>query len=120
VEDVDLLLNVHSLHIIHPAVLAATQIGDFNLHPGPLPHYAGLNVVSWSIYRGETQHGVTIHKMEDVVDTEAIAYQEMFDLNEDDSGLRVSSTCTRVGLKLIDSLLDAAAHGCVPPQTRSS
>jgi hypothetical protein len=38
----------------------------------------------------------------------------MFDLNEDDSGLRVSSTCTRVGLRLIDSLLDAARHGCVP------
>ena len=27
VEDVDLLLNVHSLHIIHPAVLAAPHIG---------------------------------------------------------------------------------------------
>jgi hypothetical protein len=27
---------MHSLHIIHPAVLAAPHIGAFNLHPGPL------------------------------------------------------------------------------------
>ena len=36
-EEVDLLLNVHSLYRIHPAVVSAPRIGSFNLHPGPLP-----------------------------------------------------------------------------------
>src|SRR5205814_1185206 len=34
---VDLLLNVHSLYIIHPSLLAVPRHGAFNLHPGPLP-----------------------------------------------------------------------------------
>jgi hypothetical protein len=30
---VDVLLNVHSRHLIDPEVLAAPRIGSFNLHP---------------------------------------------------------------------------------------
>src|SRR5882724_10734267 len=58
---VDLLVNVHSLFLIHPSVLAAPTIGSFNLHPGPLPEYAGLNVPSWAVFQGERSHGVTLH-----------------------------------------------------------
>src|SRR3974390_2318198 len=39
-ERVDLILNVHSLYLIHDEVLRAPLIGAFNLHPGPLPRYA--------------------------------------------------------------------------------
>src|SRR5690554_3507583 len=42
-ENVDVLLNVHLLRIIHPDVITALRVGAFNLHPGPLPAYAGLN-----------------------------------------------------------------------------
>src|SRR5438132_13247976 len=44
-EQVDILLNVHSLFLIHKDVLNALPLGAFNLHPGPLPRYAGLNSV---------------------------------------------------------------------------
>ena len=60
---VDVLLNVHSLHIVHPEVLRAPTLGAFNLHPGPLPRYAGLNVPCWALYNGEEAHGVTLHRM---------------------------------------------------------
>src|SRR5687767_14955429 len=46
-EGVDLLLNVHSLFVLPADVVAAPRIGSFNLHPGPLPSYAGLNTPSW-------------------------------------------------------------------------
>ena len=58
--EVDLLLNVHSLFVIKPEIVAAPRWGSFNLHPGPLPRYAGLNAPSWAIYRGERSHGVTL------------------------------------------------------------
>ena len=69
-QGVDLLLNVHSLYLIaRRTVVAAPRIGSFNLHPGPLPEYAGLNTPSWAIYNGEREHGVTVHWMEPGVDT---------------------------------------------------
>ena len=108
-QEVDLLLNVHSLYLIHGDVVAAPRIGSFNLHPGPLPAYAGLNTPSWAIYNGEDRHGVTVHWMEPGVDTGAIAYEAGFDLTETDTGLSVSVRCVREGVPLIERLLEAAA-----------
>jgi methionyl-tRNA formyltransferase len=107
--EVDLMLNVHSLYIVHGDVVAAPRIGSFNLHPGPLPRYAGLNAPSWAIYEGETEHAVTVHWMEPGVDTGAIAYEERFPIEPTDTGLSVSAKAVRHGLPLVMRLLEAAA-----------
>jgi methionyl-tRNA formyltransferase len=108
-EGVDVLLNVHSLHVVHPAVLAAPRFGSFNLHPGPLPGYAGLNAPNWALYHGETRHAVTLHWMAPRVDTGPIAYQQCFPIGAEDSGISVSAACVRDGLRLVSRLLDDLA-----------
>jgi methionyl-tRNA formyltransferase len=107
-ETIDLLVNVHSLFIVHPEVLAAPRLGCFNLHPGPLPEYAGLNTPSWAIYHGETAHGVTLHWMEAAVDAGPIAWIERFELRDDDTGLSASAKCVRQGVPLIERLVETA------------
>lgn len=106
---VDLLLNVHSLHRLPDALLALPRLGAFNLHPGPLPRYAGLNATSWAIYRGETQHGVTLHHMTGRIDAGDIAYQTLFPISDEDTGYTLSARCTREGLRLVARLLEDAA-----------
>jgi methionyl-tRNA formyltransferase len=106
---VDLLMNVHSLFLIHPSVLAAPTIGSFNLHPGPLPEYAGLNVPSWAIYEGARSHGVTVHWLDEGVDTGPIAWQERFDVDSTDTGLALSGKCVRLGVPLVLRLATVAA-----------
>lgn len=106
---VDLLLNVHSLHIVAEPVLAAPRLGCFNMHPGPLPRYAGLHAPSWALLRGETQHGVTVHRMSGRVDTGSIAYQATFPLGDRDTAFSVSLRCVEAGLPLLDALVAAAA-----------
>jgi methionyl-tRNA formyltransferase len=108
-EKVDILLNVHSLHIIHEKVLAAPKVGAFNLHPGPLPRYAGLNAVSWALFRGESTHGVTVHRMERGIDTGAIVYQSIFPIDLEDTALSLSFKCVREGVALMLRLLEVAA-----------
>ncbi len=108
-EEVDLMLNVHSLFVINKEVVAAPRLGAFNMHPGPLPRYAGLNAPSWALSRGETTHGVTIHWMLAGIDTGPIAYQAIFEVTEDDTGLTVSTKCVKAGLPLLYQLLDTAA-----------
>ena len=110
-EQVDLLLNVHSLFVIHPRVLRAPRIGSFNLHPGPLPEYAGLNAPSWAIYLGEPRHAVTVHWMHPEIDSGPIAYSASFDLSDDDTGLSVSARCVGHGVPLVERLLAAADAG---------
>jgi methionyl-tRNA formyltransferase len=120
-ESVDLLLNVHALYMLPADVVAAPRIGSFNLHPGPLPHYAGLNAPSWAIYHGEQSHAVTVHWMEGGIDTGPIAFEAPVAIQEDDTGLTLSAKCVRAGLPLLRDLLQAAAGGSVPrrPQPNS-
>ncbi len=111
---VDVLLNVHSLYLIHADVVTAPRIGSFNLHPGPLPDYAGLNTPMWAVFNGETRYGVTLHWMSPDVDTGDIAYQEMFDLDGNDTGRTVSTKCVRLGVPLVNRLLTDAGTGSIP------
>lgn len=106
--DVDLFLNVHSLFIVHRDVLAAPAIGSFNLHPGPLPQYAGLNAPSWAIYNGEQQHAVTLHWMDAGVDSGPIAWSSDFELTNTDTGLSASAKCVRLGVPLVGKLVETA------------
>jgi len=106
--NVDVLLNVHSLRVIHPAVLQAPLVGSFNLHPGPLPEYAGLNAPSWAIYNGEPRHAVTVHWMTADIDTGPVAFRREIAMDETDTGLTLSAKCVRAGVPLLAKLLDLA------------
>jgi methionyl-tRNA formyltransferase len=108
---VDLLLNVHSLFIMCREVVEAPRIGGFNLHPGPLPRYAGLSAPSWAIYEGETTHAVTLHWLEPGIDTGAIAFEQPFPISDEDTGLSLSARCVREGLPLIDELVATVERG---------
>ncbi len=106
---IDVILNVHSLYLVDAAVLAAPRIGSFNLHPGPLPDYAGLNVPSWAIYNGETSHGVTLHWMAPEVDAGPVAFSASFPLTRTDTGLSTSAKCVQHGMFLVSELLNRLA-----------
>ena len=108
---VDLLLNVHSLYVIKGPLIDACRIGAFNMHPGPLPHYAGLNVPSWAIYNGETHHAVTVHEMTPEIDAGTVAYQARLQIEPTDTGFSLMAKCIRAGVPLIEQLLNAAAQG---------
>jgi methionyl-tRNA formyltransferase len=108
---VDLILNVHSMVVIRKEVLEAPRLGSFNLHPGPLPRYAGLNSVCWAIYRGETEHGVTLHKLVSEIDAGPIVFQETMAIDSEETGLTLTAKCVGVGLPLVGRLLEAAAQG---------
>jgi methionyl-tRNA formyltransferase len=108
---VDVILNVHSLFVMNGDVVSAPRIGSFNMHPGPLPRYAGLNAVSWALYRGETRHGVTIHKMEPAIDTGPIVYQSLFGIEANDTALSVFVKCIKAGVALMLQLLKTASAG---------
>jgi methionyl-tRNA formyltransferase len=108
-EEVDLLLNTHSLYLIHPEVLKSPRIGAFNLHPSPLPRYAGLNSVSWALYHGESTYGVTVHWMAAEIDAGHVAYQTIFPIGESDTAISLAHKCVEAGILLVRDLLQDAS-----------
>lgn len=106
----DLLLNVHSLVLLPAALLQVPRIGAFNLHPGPLPEYAGLSCPSWAVRAGATRYGVTLHWMVPDVDAGPIADSREFEVADRETGLSLSARCVREGLPLVRELLRLATE----------
>lgn len=104
--EIDLILNVHSLFVICSEVIDAVKFGAYNLHPGPLPHYAGLNAPSWAIYNQELEYGVTLHQITNSIDTGDIIYEVSFPISNSETGLSLSAKCVKHGLPLINKLLN--------------
>ena len=109
--EVDLILNVHSLYIIADEVLDAPRIGSFNLHPGPLPEYAGLNSASWALYNGEITFGVTLHKMVSKIDAGHIVSQRRFSIEENDNAISLVAKSVKLGIPLVLNLIEQAEEG---------
>jgi methionyl-tRNA formyltransferase len=106
--EVDIIINVYSLFVVCKEILGAPLLGSYNLHPGPLPRYAGLNSVCWAIYRGEKMHGVSLHRMELGVDTGSIVSREIFEIGAEETGLSLSAKCVAIGVPMVMRFLEAA------------
>ena len=68
-------------------IFKANQINQFqlllNVHNSDLPKYRGVNPVNWSLRNEEATHGVTIHQVEEGIDTGPIYGRSIFDINAD-------------------------------------
>jgi methionyl-tRNA formyltransferase len=109
--DIDLVLNVHSLYVVHSDLLELPRLGAYNLHPGPLPEMAGLNVPSWAILLGHEHHGVTLHRMTAGIDEGAIAFEDRFPVPPGATGLTLSLECASRGVSLVARLLETVERG---------
>lgn len=107
----DVLLSVHTSHIVHPQVLSAAAAGAFNLHPGPLPAYAGRNPVSWAIFNGETRHAATLHWMDPEIDAGPVVAINEVEIAPGDTALDLMAKTSNAGLVAVRHLLEDLAAG---------
>jgi len=57
--------------------------------------------VRWASYRGETEHGVTLHKLAPEIDAGPIVYQEVVGVESEETGLSLTTKCVNVGVPLV-------------------
>ncbi len=66
-------------------MIALAKFGGINYHPSLLPKYRGGSAINWAIINGETETGVTIHFIDEGVDTGPILLQEKVVISPDDT-----------------------------------
>lgn len=82
-EEVDVIISVLYPFVIEKEILDKAKIAAVNLHQAPLPHYKGCNSVSHAIMNGEKEYGVTLHLMNEELDSGDIIERKMFPINDD-------------------------------------
>ncbi len=111
----DYLFSVAHLKLLPPGILAVPELGAINFHDGILPDYAGLNVTSWSLLRGESEHGVTWHEMERQVDAGRILSQRRFPVADSETALSLNAKCYEAAFESFDELVDQLTNSTTEP-----
>ncbi len=60
----DFIFSFYYRQMLGPELLAIPGLGAFNVHGSLLPRYRGRVPVNWAIIHGETECGVSLHRME--------------------------------------------------------
>ncbi len=60
---------------IFGAAIRATSPWFLNVHAGKLPQYRGRNIINWALINGEREIGITVHLVDEGIDTGDILLQ---------------------------------------------
>ena len=99
--DPDLLVSVFFNQILKPRTLKIPKFGCINIHPAYLPNYKGISPVFWSLARGQKYSGVSIHFMDENVDTGKIIKRAKIKINKNDSEDSLYWKCVKIGSPLL-------------------
>jgi len=114
------VIAVCGTSVIKPPVFSLAPRGAVNIHTGITPEYRSADPIFWALYHGEPQQvGVTIHFVDQGIDTGPIIHQERVPLFADDSMARIYVRCIRRGAELYLRALNEIADGSVRTHNRS-
>jgi methionyl-tRNA formyltransferase len=97
-ECADIFLSLEFDRLIRPNKFSTNQL--FNLHFSLLPKYKGMFTSTWPIINNETSSGVTLHVIDDGIDTGPIIDQHIFSINPRATSrdLYISYTIAAIGV----------------------
>ena len=110
----DLLLVAGCPQILRPAILDVPRLGALNVHPSLLPHYRGKEPLFWTILRGETRSGITIHRVTEEVDGGPIILQRAIDVPPRATSATLARALDELGASCIDEVVTLARSGSLP------
>ena len=108
------LFSFYYRHMLHDPMLQIPLGGAFNLHGSLLPAYRGRVPVNWALVHGETESGVTLHRMVLKPDAGNILAQEMVSILPNDTArdlfMKLVCAAERMLLRVLPDLLAGKLH----------
>jgi methionyl-tRNA formyltransferase len=107
--------------ILPKPILDAVPLGCFNLHASLLPRWRGAAPINRAIMAGDVETGVTVMKMDEGLDTGAMAMTERVPIPADFTAGQLHDALARLGADLTARALAALEKGALQltpqPQT---
>lgn len=107
-----------------PALLALPRLGALNLHPSLLPDNRGPDPLFWTFQRGQSETGVTIHRMDERLDTGPILAQERVLVRESIAEAALERELAEVGadllVRVVEQLHAGTAMATAQDESRAS
>jgi len=118
-KNIDVIFVVGYEKILKKDIISIPQQGVINTHLAPLPEYRGRNSPSHAIMNGETRYGVTIHYIDEGIDTGPIISRADFDIEPDMTARELYQRSEEVALALFKDTLPRIIDGTVTATPQS-
>jgi methionyl-tRNA formyltransferase len=83
IEECDIFISVLYDKILDKDFIESRDC--YNFHPAILPEYAGVGTMTWSILNKEKFHGITLHLIDEGIDTGDIIDITEFEIDDDET-----------------------------------
>ena len=107
----DYLFSFYYRNLLSEALLGTASKGAFNLHGSLLPKYRGRAPANWVLVNGETETGVTLHRMVKRADAGAILAQQKVTIERSDTGLTLHAKLRDAATSLLRDALPQLVAG---------
>jgi methionyl-tRNA formyltransferase len=97
--------------ILPKPVLDAPPLGCFNLHASLLPRWRGAAPINRAVMAGDAESGVTVMKMDEGLDTGAMAMIERVAIGKDATAGELHDRLSRLGADLMARAMSAVERG---------
>ena len=81
--DCDILVSMSFDQIFKPIILSQYKV--INCHAGKLPFYRGRNILNWVLINDEKEFGITVHYVDQGIDTGDIILQRTYPISDCDN-----------------------------------
>lgn len=107
----DVIFSFYYRDMLSEELLALAPKGAFNLHGSLLPKYRGRAPINWALLNGESETGVTLHKMVAKADAGDIVAQEKVAITDTDTALTLHAKVREAAEVLLDKTLPLIEAG---------
>jgi methionyl-tRNA formyltransferase len=80
----EIIIVTHFEKVLKSQIISIPKFGCINLHPSLLPNYRGLAPQHWPIIKGENFTGITVHYINEGIDTGDIIIQKKIQIQTND------------------------------------
>ncbi|MCP4992739.1 MAG: hypothetical protein GY934_02975 [Gammaproteobacteria bacterium] len=100
----DLLISAYFSQILKPPIIQLPKMGTLNVHPGWLPAYKGAMAYFWVLRHGEHRAGVTVHWIDNGIDTGVLISRKSFLLKQGMTQQNVLVISAVIGARLLQRI----------------
>jgi methionyl-tRNA formyltransferase len=97
--------------ILPKPILDAPRLGCFNLHASLLPRWRGAAPINRAVMAGDAEHGATVMKMDEGLDTGDMAVVERIPIEADMTAGELHDAMAKLGAELMARALSALVRG---------
>ena len=81
----DLFVSMSFNQIFRKRLMTLPRLQTINCHAGKLPFYRGRNILNWALINDEKEFGITVHYIDEGIDTGDILNQQSFSISDQDN-----------------------------------